>query len=48
VEPISVGFVGFYTQNSVRVPFGRWRRTTRSSSAALDAGEPNNSPFDNN
>jgi len=27
------------------VPFGRWRRTTRSGSDALDAGEPINGPI---
>jgi len=41
-QSIYVGFVGFYPQNWVRVPFGRWRRTTRSASAAHDAGEPIN------
>ena len=41
-QSIYVGFVGFYPQNWVRVPFGRWRRTTRSASAAQDAGEPIN------
>jgi len=29
-------------QNWVRVPFDRWRRTTRNANAALDAGKPNN------
>jgi len=32
-------------QNWVRVRFGRWRRTTRIASAALDAGEPVNWPI---
>jgi len=41
-QSIYVGFVGFYPQNWVRVPFGRRRRTTRSASAAHDAGEPIN------
>jgi len=38
-QSIYVGYIGFYPQNWVRVPFGRWRRTTRSASAVLDAGE---------
>jgi len=38
-QPIFVGFIGFYPQNWVRVTFGRWRQTTRSASAALDAGK---------
>ena len=32
----------------IRVRFARWRRTTRSASAALDAGEPFNGPINNN
>jgi len=41
-QPIFVGFVGFYPYNGVSVLFARWLRTTRSASAALDAGEPIN------
>jgi len=39
-------FVSFYrllsSELGVRMTFGRWRRTTRSASAALDAGKPIN------
>jgi len=41
-QPIFVGFIGFYPQNWVRVSIGSRLRTTRSASAALDAGEPTN------
>jgi len=41
-QPILVGFVGFYPYNGVSVLFARWLRTTRSASAALDAGKPIN------
>jgi len=41
-QTIFVGFVGFCQENWVCVPFGRWRHTTRSASAALDAGKPIN------
>jgi len=41
-QPIFVGLVGFCPQNWVRAAFGRWRRTTRSASAVLDAGKPIN------
>jgi len=41
-QPIFLGFIGIYPQNWARVPFGRRRRTTRSATAALDAGEPIN------
>jgi len=36
-------FYGPYAQNQVHVTFGRRRCTTRSASAALEAGEPINS-----
>jgi len=41
-QQIFVCFIGSYPQNKVRVTFGRWRHTTRSASAALNAGEPIN------
>jgi len=47
-QPIFVRFIGFYPHNLVRVPFSRWRRTTRSASAALYAGKPISWPVNNN
>jgi len=40
-QPTDVGYIGFCVQNWVRVALGRWRRATRSASAALNAGNPN-------
>ena len=40
-QPTFVGYIGFCVQNWVRVALGRWLCTTRSASAALNAGNPN-------
>ena len=43
-QVIYVRFIGFYPQNWVRgfARHGRWSRTTRNASDALDAGKPIN------